>query len=147
MAAFLGFTIAITLVMWLAPETDAGKLLHRQLVERPLNALARFERHHLWYIVIFAGFAVGGGEMALLLGSEYIAVFAMDLAIYFDAVLVTYAASTLATMRRSGSWLCTVFSAPLRRVMPRRKRAADAGRPERKAANDDDRPAVFALAG
>src|SRR5690606_38556381 len=105
MVTFLGFMAAITLVMWLAPQSPAGRTLNEQLVERPLGALSRMKRHHLIYFVIMAGFMMGGGEVLALAGPEFVAAFAIDLAIYFDAVIVTYTLSALATARKGGGAL------------------------------------------
>lgn len=138
MVMFLGFMIAITLVMWLAPDSAAGRAMHRNLVERPLEALAKFERHHLIYFVIMLGFMIGGGEVFAILGPEAVAAFALDFAIYIDAVLVTYALSAAAMAKRSASWMKRVIIRPFARIAPRRKRTARRSTPRRSSANDDD---------
>ena len=139
-----GFMLAITLVMWLAPGSSAGRALHRQLVEKPLDKLARFERHHLLYIVFLAAIMLGGGEIALLMGAEFMAAYAMEMALYFDAVIVSYAVAALAGLKRVGSGIRAILP---RLPRARRKRDKAASRPPLKPANDDERPAVLALAG
>lgn len=139
MVVLLGFMAAITLVMWLAPSSEAGRALHRQLFERPLEALSDLRRHHLIFFVIMVGFAIGGGEAIAIFGPEIIASYA----IYLDAVMVTYALSAVAMAKRSSGWL-------MHKVMrmvgmrPRGKRAPRRpNRPRKPASNDDDpAPAV-----
>lgn len=146
MVVFLGFMAAITLVMWLAPQSPAGRALNEQLVERPLGALSRVKRHHLIYFVIMAGFMMGGGEVLALAGPEFVAAFAIDLAIYLDAVIVTYTLSALATARKSGRMLALPFVALMRRFGSRKKRYG-VGKPDRLPSNDDEPdPVWFRLA-
>jgi len=143
MVAFLGFMAAVTLVLWLAPGSEAGRTLHRQLVERPLEALSDMKRHHLIFFVIIAGFSIAGGEAMALLGPEFVAAYALDLAIYLDAVMVTYALSAVAMARSGGGWLKNAVMRSARPVRPRRKRATRRPAGPRKSANDDDpAPAV-----
>ena len=145
MVAFLGFMAAITLVMWLAPASAAGRVLHRQLVERPLEALSDIKRHHLIFVVIIAGFALAGGEAMAILGPEVASAFALDLAIYLDAVMVTYALSAAAMAKRGGGWLRYAIMRRAPRLRPRSKRAPRVSVRPRKSANDDD-PAPALLA-
>lgn len=141
MVALLGFMAAITLVLWLVPDSEAGRALHRQLVERPLEALSDFKRHRLIYFVLLAGMMLAGGEMIVLLGPEVIATYA----VYLDAVMVTYALSAVAMAQRGGSWLRTVVMRSFRRVRPRGKRARRSPARQRRSANDDE-PAPSLLA-
>src|SRR5688500_13497287 len=100
--AFCGFVLALILVMRLAPRSPAARLLHRQLVEAPLERLAKLKSHHLFYVVILPVLLLGGGEILVAAGSvDFIFVYAMDLAIYFDAVLVSYALAAFAMARNS----------------------------------------------
>ena len=145
MVVVLGFMAAITLVLWLAPGSEAGRALHRQLVERPLEALADFKPHHLIFFVIMAGFAIAGGEALAILGPEVVAAYALDLAIYLDAVMVTYALSAVAMARSGGGWLRNAVMRVVRRTRPRSKRATRRPAGPRKSANDDG-PAPVLLA-
>ncbi len=146
MVMFLGFMAAITLVMWLAPDSAAGRALNQQLVERPLDQLSKMRSHHLIFLILMAGFALGGGEIFLLMGPELATAFVVDLSIYFDAVLVTYAVSALAVARKSMRFLALPFTSRLRRVRARRKRSA-IRKAERRPSNDDEPdPALLPLA-
>ena len=138
MVAFLGFMAAITLVLWLAPGSEAGRALHRQLVERPLEALSDIKRHHVIFFVIMAGFTIAGGEAMAILGPEVVSAFALDLAIYFDAVMVTYALSAVAMAKRGGGWLKYAVMRRAPRMRPRSKRTTRTAVRPRKSANDDD---------
>lgn len=142
MVMFLGFMAAITLVMWLAPDSAAGRALNEQLVERPLASLSNMKSHHLIFLVLIAGFALGGGEIFLLVGPEIATAFIVDLSIYFDAVLVTYALSALATARKSLRFMTLPITSRWRGFRARRKRIS-AVKPERKPSNDDEpHPAI-----
>ena len=146
MVAFLGFMAAITLVLWLAPGSEAGRALHRQLVERPLEALSDIKRHHVIFFVIMAGFTIAGGEAMAILGPEVVSAFALDLAIYFDAVMVTYALSAVAMAKRSGGWFSQALTRFVRRTCPRSKRATRSASGPPKSANDDDPAPAFLAA-
>jgi cadmium resistance protein CadD (predicted permease) len=138
MAMLLGFIAAITLVMWLAPGSEAGRALNRQLVERPLEALSDIKRHHLIFFVIIFGFAIGGGEAIALLGPEFVTAYALDLAIFIDAVMVTYALTAVAAAKGGGGRLKDVVVRAARRVRPRSKRTTRRADTRPKSANDDD---------
>ena len=146
MVALLGFMAAITLVMWLAPGSEAGRALHRQLVARPLEALSDIERHHLVFFVIMAGFAIGGGEAMAVLGPEFVAAYALDLAIYLDAVMVTFALSAVAMARSGDGRLRNAVMRIARRMRPRSKRTTRKAVRPRKSANDDDPAPVLLVA-
>lgn len=131
--------------MWRVPHSPAGKLLRRQLVERPLEQLSRFERHRLIFFVLLAGMMVAGGEVIVLLGPEVVATYA----IYLDAILVTYVLAAVAQARnllrytrlrwRRGVRVQRLIAARRRRRQKSRRRAPP-------PANDDDSPAVVPLA-
>ena len=101
LAAIYGLCLALMLVMRLAPDSWLGGMLVRQLVERPLRLAADLERHHLIYVVILAGFMIGGGEVFAVLGPELVAAYALNSAIYFDAVLVAYTLAAVSLARES----------------------------------------------
>lgn len=145
MVMFLGFMAAITLVMWLAPDSPAGRALNEQLVAKPLARLSNMKSHHLIFLVLIAGFALSGGEIFLLMGPEIATAFIVDLSIYFDAVLVTYALAALATARKSMRFMALPIASSMRRFGSRRKRTSVV-KPERKPSNDDEpHPAFVAL--
>ena len=89
MFAILGFSLCLLLVMLVIPDSPLGRVLHRQLVERPLERLAQLERHHLIYAVIIGSMMIAGGEAVAIAGPELVAMWALDVSIYLDAVLVT----------------------------------------------------------
>ena len=138
MVAILGFMTTIILIMWLVPNSDIGRALHRQLVERPLETISGLRRHDLLFFVIMAGLMVAGGEAIAVLGPEVVSAYALDLAIYVDAVLLTYALSAVAMAKRSGGWLLQAVMRCVRRMRPRTKRATRKISRPRQASNDDD---------
>ena len=140
--ALTGFTACLIAVMVFARQSDAGRLLHRQLVERPLAALGKFRRHHLLYAVILPVLLLSGGEVALLLGPEFFAAYALELAVYLDAVIMTYALSAMSGMKGAAVRVGAIMA---RLPRARRKREKLALKSTRKPANDDD-PAPLRLA-
>ena len=145
MTAILGFSLCTFLVLLVIPDSQLGRMLHRQLVERPLQKLADIKRHHLIFFAIMAGFTIAGGEAMAILGPEVVSAFALDLAIYLDAVIVTYALSAVAMAKRGGGWFkYAVLRRPWRMRVRSRRAARTTVRP-RKSANDDE-PAPVVLA-
>lgn len=146
--AFCGFMLALILVLRLAPHSPAARLLHRQLVVAPLEKLAKLRSHHLLYAVILPLLMFGGWEFLMMAGSvDFVMVYAMDLAIYFDAILVTYALAAFAMARNSLRY--TRLRLRNGRRVGRIIRARRRLRPARRAlppANDDDGPAAMPLA-
>ena len=138
MIAITGCLIFLLLIMLLLPHSVAGRLLHLQLVERPLAWLAGCKSHHLIYALIIGSIMLGGGELMFLAGPELVTMWAMNLSIYFDAVIVTYALSALVAARGLKTWA----GQKLRRIVrskarARRTRRRSAEKPD-KASNDDD---------
>lgn len=143
-----GLCVALMLVMRFAPDSWLGSLLNRQLVSRPLQLIANFERQQLLYVVILSALMVGGGEMIVLLGPELLAAYAMNLAIYFDAVLVAYALATAAVARNSVRYLRLRLGGArtARRLAASRQRRSRPAKRVLPSANDDDDPATLPLA-
>lgn len=147
MTVFLGFMAVITLVMVLAPQSPTAKIIHRQLVEMPLARLADLERHHIIFFVIMVGFLIGGGEVFGLLGGEAVFAFALDFAIYLDAMAITFALAALSKVRRGVGWSTNVVRKMLRRPQVTRRKREAMGKPsDGKPANDDEDPAQLPLA-
>ena len=145
MIAFTGFLLCVLIAMVLFPQTDFGRMCHEQLVERPASGLSRFRMHHLIYAIILIPVMLSGGEFLALLGPEFFAAYAMELAIYIDAVIVSLGLSVWANVRSAASRVRLFLSRPLRMARPRRKRCSTAKRSKPPASNDDDRPGEIAL--
>ncbi|GAA0274658.1 hypothetical protein GCM10009127_14030 [Alteraurantiacibacter aestuarii] len=143
MIAFVGFMAAVMLVLLFAPASAAARLLHRQLVELPLERLARMERHHLIMLMIMVGFMIGGGEIMALMGPEIIATYALDLSIYLDLVMVSYAVSVARQTRTALAHLRGSFSRLLRRPEAGRRRRAVRKQDRSSPANDDETDPAF----
>ena len=143
MIALTGCLLVVLVAMLMVPDTEFAKLCHEQLVERPVRALSRFRSHHLLYTLILIPVMLSGAEFIALLGPEFFAAYAMELAIYLDAVIVSLALSAYTAVRSSAQRLRFALASLLgRKPRARARRSAAASRPERQAANDDeDRPA------
>jgi hypothetical protein len=139
-------------VMRFWPDSTAGRMLNRQLVEMPLRRLGQLERHHLIFLLVIVGLmlaGVAGGEALAILGPDFAVIYALDVSLYIDGLLM---ALTLASVARSRSGFAATkagtawLAVRLRRVFGRRRvRSAPAKRIEKPSANDDDHP-VFAMA-
>ena len=133
-----GLMLALVLVMRLAPQSLLARLLHRQLVELPLRWLAGLERHQLIFVLIMTAFAAGGVEAIAVLGPEMVAGYAIDLAIYLDALAVTYALAALAQLRAAARAVRWRLKRLAMKVARRRRRAQRRVRSRPQAANDDE---------
>lgn len=142
MIAFTGCLACCMLAMLFFPQTEFGRLCHHQLVERPVAALSRFRSHHIVYAVILVPVLTSGGEFIALLGPEFFAAYAMELAIYIDAVAMSLLASAYASIRGVVNRFAGILHRPLRRARSRQPRSSHGTRPDRRAANDDDWPAA-----
>jgi hypothetical protein len=145
-----GLLLATMCVMRFFPESAAGKMFNRHLVELPLQRVGQLERHHLIFLVVMTMLVLGGGEAIAMLGTDFAVIYALDVSLYVDGLLV---ALTLASIARSRSGFtatkagAAALGARLRRVFGRRRvRNAPAKRIEASSANDDEDPAPALLA-
>ncbi|WP_123881601.1 hypothetical protein [Aurantiacibacter spongiae] len=142
MIALTGSGLCLLMALLFYRETDLGRAWHEQAVERPARRLAAMERHHLLFAVALAVLFAAGGEIVLLMGPEFMAAYALDLAIYADALLISYAAAVATRLRGVVSALRYARPAAMRRRSARARRARIAAvRRGRRPANDDDGPA------
>jgi len=148
LAGFYGLWLALMLVMRFAPHSWLGSVLNRQLVERPLQFAAGLERHHLIYFVIMSGMIIGGGEVIAILGPELVAAYALNSAIYFDAILVAYTLAAVSFARNALRYTRVRLHGGrrVRRLLAARRRRVRRVRTARAPANDDGGPAVMPLA-
>jgi hypothetical protein len=123
------------LVMKLYPETPFAQLLHLWLVERPLKAAARLERKHLILvaIILFSGpslAAFGSAEIAML--------YAVDLSLYVDAVVVTSLSAFAASLKSGWGAFIRGAGRTLRFRPGKRSRRVRAAHKANTASNDDE---------
>lgn len=133
-----GLLALVLVVMRLYPSTPLARSLHRWLVEWPIEVAGRIERRHLILvaIILFCGpslAALGSAEIAML--------YAADLSLYAEAVLMT-SLSALGLSLKKG-WAAFFHRAGgLRRGVPRqRSRRVRSPRSGVSAASNDDDPA------
>ncbi|GGD46459.1 hypothetical protein GRI62_09375 [Erythrobacter arachoides] len=143
MIAFTGFLLVVLIAMLAAPATSFAQMCHHELVERPVSALAKFRSHHLIYALILIPVVLSGSEFIAILGPEFFAAYAMELAIYCDAVIVTLAVSAWKQVKTVTSHVAMVMRLPQARARRKRSAAACA---VRTPANDDDDPERLPLA-
>lgn len=134
----LTVTLAMVIVIIkLFPQSDLAVLLHRHLVEYPVERLARVERRHVIFALLVIAVLLLAQELIAVAGPADMAfVFLWDVSIYLD---LTGVALTVAAVR----WTKTVWT--LARALPRRSiRIRSAHRrsiktnARPKPANDDD---------
>jgi len=148
-----GYAILIVtmLVMKLAPHSPAGRWLNHVLVELPLRLFGKMQRHHLIFLVVIVMLAMVGTELIFALGSVDVAVlYALDVSLYVDGLLMTVAVASLVRTRSAAATLrasATVLVARLRRRFGRRRvRSACVRREGRGAANEDEPAPAWSLA-
>lgn len=145
--------LAAWMVLRLAPETPIGGTLHHALVAWPAERLSRIRPGHILLIVLLAGIVAaalwlfeGDGIPLLSMGAPEIAAFvsSIEVSTYLDivaALIVSASALRLQTLRG-------VVSGGIARLRPHRPRTPHTRRERaaRPANDDEDRPAVTALA-
>lgn len=147
MTAFYGIFIGMILQLKFAPDSAMGRLLNRFLVENPIAMMSKFRPHHLLYVAILIPLMMAGGDIIAIMGPEVVATYALDLAIYFDAIAVTLALSAGAGVRSGFALLANAGRRLLRRPEVSRKKRSQTTRPvDRTPSNDDDDPVRLALA-
>ncbi len=132
------------LVMKLYPDTLLARSLHLWLVERPLQMADKFERKHLILVAIIL---FSGPSLAALGSAEVAMLYAVDLSLYVDAVLVT-SLSAFAASIKSG-WARFVRGAGRRLRGHRRgtrSRRVRTPQGRRRAPSNDDEPAWARMA-
>lgn len=144
-----GLLLAIMLVMRLAPASPLGKALNRQLVEVPLRVLGGMRRHHLIFVILMAALVAAGSEaifaMISIGGVDFAVVYAFDVSLYVDGMLLALALASVSRTRATAALLragaIALAVRMWRRAGRRRARHAPARRATRKPSNDDDHPA------
>lgn len=117
------------------------------LVDHPIKMMAKFKSHHLIYVLIPIPMMMAGGEIFAIAGPEVVASFALDLAIYFDAIAVTLALAARGIARSGFEAIRNRGRKLLRRSgAGRRKRSQMTRMDDRASANDDDDPVRLGLA-
>ena len=130
-------------LMRCCPDTPTAARLHRYLAVEPVRWFMELRRKDVFYFLLIAGFAAAGGEVFAVLGPEVVLMYAADVALYLDLVIVSSlvaAASrfkvSLACVRESSSALRQRARRPFRRA--RRQRATRSARETLTPDNDDE---------
>ena len=143
MIALTGCLAIILLALLLAPQMPFARQCHEELVERPATALSKLRSHHLLYALILIPVMLSGAEFIAILGPEFFATYAMELAIYADAVVVSLLANAQASIKAFANRMRAALRLPLRRVGIRSKRIERTPQSQRLPANDDDERTVI----
>ena len=134
-----GILLALALFMRCGPDIPLRRSLNRHLVECPLDILLARKRHQYLFILIASVMLLISGEALLLFGPELMLVYAADLALYVDVVVIAAA---------SASWSRT--HAVLSRWRPRfgrhRVDARKVGSPTPRAKRNQRTPASLSKA-
>lgn len=135
---FAGLLALAMLIMKAFPETPTARALMLYLVELPLRMAGQIERKH---IILLAIILFAGQSLALIGSAELALAYAVDLSIYYDAVIATSLAAASARLKSAWLFVKTRFirlTGPLTRA--RRPRRPKTGDSRRRAANDDEDP-------
>jgi hypothetical protein len=141
----VGLLLTLWLALLTARGTPVGNFLHRWLVDRPVQRLARIRRGQvllgialLSAIVVTIWLLENDGRMLVAMGLPDVLAFAtaIDLATLLDFAAVALVAGAAIRVRSVVAW---VVQRTVRRPRQRAPRTRRAARPP--AANDDDRPA------
>ena len=142
-----GFFIVMLLVMKLAPRSPLGRWLNQVLVERPLTKIAGMGRQHMIMLMILVGLCLSA-ETVMAFGSfDLLTVYAWDLTVYLDTMVIAYALAAVVQARAAARWLALRVSAMMRRgARPRARRVRGAATRHDRSANDDDPAPAWGLA-
>lgn len=137
MIGYALFVVAM-LVMKLTPHSPLGRWLNLHLVELPLR---NFDYRRVLWLALLVVLAFGMSDLLPLLGgTDFLAVYAWDLTVYFDATLVAYALVAVARSRAALRWMGLRARPLVRQVRRPRARRVRSARPQDRSANDDDDP-------
>ena len=89
-----GILLALALFMRCGPDIPLRRSLNRHLVECPLDILLARKRHQYLFILIASVMLLISGEALLLFGPELMLVYAADLALYVDVVVIAAASAS-----------------------------------------------------
>ena len=144
--------LALILFMRFGPDIPSRRNLNELLVDRPLLWLSKQERHDYLFLILVCVLLLGGGEILLMMGPEFVIGYAADLAIYLDIIAATYLISAVTYVKAVVKAVHTQLSGWRSSVMqlcraPRERVARKRARPTC-ADNDDDhsRSPIFRLA-
>jgi hypothetical protein len=125
-------------VMKLYPSTPLARSLHHWLVEWPMDALARLERRHLILVAILL---FCGPSLAALGSAEVAMLYAVDLSLYADAVLMTSLSAIGVSLRKGWTALLVRMGGSKQRRPRARSRSTRASRSRLGTPSNDDEPA------
>jgi hypothetical protein len=90
------------LIAKLFPETQAGRWLHRHLVELPLRTVEKLERRHLFYIAVLL---VAGQGLALVGTADLAMVAAWDASLYLDIMAAAWTVAAVTRWKTAWAFL------------------------------------------
>ncbi len=104
-----GILLALALFMRFGPDIPLRRMLNRHLVERPLQILLAKRRHQYLFIVIASVMLLVSGEALLLFGPELMLVYAADMALYIDVVVIAAASASWSRTQAAMARWCPRF--------------------------------------
>lgn len=138
---------ALVLLLRSGPDVPFLRTLRSVLVESPAARLLAMRRHHLVAGLILVALILSGSEIVLLLGPEFLLVYAANAALYFDAMAISALVAAAGSVRQ----VARLIRRPsLLRIHGSRRKAARRERKSRRSsaaatANDDDPATDLAL--
>jgi hypothetical protein len=141
-----GVFFVAMLVMKLTPQSPLGRWLNLHLVELPLR---NFDYRRIFWLALFVALAFATSDVLPLVGgTDFLTVYAWDLTVYFDAMVVAYALATVARARAGVRWLALRASLLLlwRGPRSRARRTRPARKLRDRVSNDDDPAPAWSLA-
>lgn len=138
-------SVALLMILLLryGPDVPAMRSLRKVLVEVPSQRLASVERHQLLFAIILVALTLGGGELMILFGPEFLFAYSLNLALYFDAVAAASCLAAVSAVRQSARYIRMKVQAGriiimrLGRRTCRVAKVRDVGQ-HNQAANDDE---------
>jgi hypothetical protein len=94
--------LVLTLVLRFGPDVPFLRFLRAVAVETPARWLSRLERRQIVLVVLLVAIVLAGGELYLIFfGPEFAALFASNLGLYLDAMVISAVLSVATVARRA----------------------------------------------
>jgi hypothetical protein len=133
-----GLLALALVVMKSFPSTPLARSLHLWLVEAPIEAAGLVERKHL---ILLGVLLFCGPSLAAFGSAEVAMIYAVDLSLYVEAVLVTSVSAAGLSLKTGWATATRNAALALRRRRPRqRSRRVRSGKSRTSAASNDDEP-------
>jgi hypothetical protein len=134
-------TLAIMALMRFGPDIPFTRTLKTCLLKWPLDWIANHKRQHAIQLAILLILCLGSWELVLMFGSEFAWVYAGDLALYLDVLVMSFLVTAQVKIKSACRLACNIVSQRAQRLWSRVRtssRETITRKPSRGAPDNDD---------